>query len=219
MLRYANPLVKVTIVPRGQALGAAWYLPEERSITTKEQMLDEICATLGGRAAEELFIGHISSGALNDLERVTKRAYGMVAYLGMSDSLSNLCYYNNQEYNFTKPYSEKTAERIDDEVKRLIAEQYDRAKALLSEHAEKHAALAGILQEREVIFTEDVERIFGKRPWKSRADELMEEQTTDEDTSATTTPDTPQEVAATTEEATTAPQDITPGKEGEAHDE
>lgn len=176
LLKYANPLVKVTIVPRGQALGAAWYLPEERSITTKEQMLDEICATLGGRAAEELFAGHISSGALNDLERVTKRAYGMVAYLGMSDDLPNLCYYNNQEYNFTKPYSEKTAERIDEEVKRLIAEQYERAKAILRENADKHARLAGVLIDREVIFTEDVERIFGKRPWKSRADMLMEEE-------------------------------------------
>lgn len=176
LLKYANPLVKVTIVPRGQALGAAWYLPEERSITTKEQMLDEICTTLGGRAAEELFAGHISSGALNDLERVTKRAYGMVAYLGMSDRLPNLCYYNNQEYNFTKPYSEKTAEMIDAEVKALIHEQYERAKTLLSENAEKHARLAQILIDREVIFTEDVEHIFGKRPWKSRADEILEEE-------------------------------------------
>ncbi len=176
LLKYANPLVKVTIVPRGQALGAAWYLPEERSITTKEQMLDEICATLGGRAAEELFLGHVSSGALNDLERVTKRAYGMVAYLGMSDELSNLCYYNNQEYNFTKPYSEKTAEKIDEEVKKLVHEQYERAKKLLADNAKKHGELAQILIDREVIFTEDVEKIFGKRPWKSRADELMEEE-------------------------------------------
>lgn len=179
MLKYANPLVKVTIVPRGQALGAAWYLPEERNITTKEQMLDEICATLGGRAAEELFTGHISSGALNDLETVTKRAYGMVAYLGMSDELSNLCYYNNQEYSFTKPYSEKTAEKIDSEVKKLINEQYTRAKAILSEHASKHAELAEILINKEVIFTEDVEKIFGKRPWKSRADELLEDEKKD----------------------------------------
>ncbi len=176
LLRYANPLVKVTIVPRGQALGAAWYLPEERSITTREQMLDEICATLGGRAAEEIFTGHVSSGALNDLERVTKRAYGMVAYLGMSESLSNLCYYNNDEYGFTKPYSEKTAERIDEEVSRLVSEQYERAKKLLTDNAGKHAELASILVEREVIFTEDVEKIFGPRPWKSRADVLMEEE-------------------------------------------
>lgn len=180
LLKYANPLVKVTIVPRGQSLGAAWYLPEERSITTKEQMLDEICATLGGRAAEELFTGHVSSGALNDLERVTKRAYGMVAYLGMSDELPNLCYYNNQEYNFTKPYSDKTAEAIDQEVKKLINEQYQRAKEILSENAPKHAELAKLLIQREVIFTEDVERIFGKRPWKSRTDEIEEEQRADE---------------------------------------
>ena len=176
LLQYANPLVKVTIVPRGQALGAAWYLPEERNITTKEQMLDEICATLAGRAAEEVFTGHISSGALNDLERVTKRAYGMVAYLGMSSELSNLCYYNNQEYNFTKPYSEKTAEKIDAEVSRLVGEQYARAKQILTDNADKHGQLAQLLIDREVIFTEDVERIFGKRPWKSRADILMEEE-------------------------------------------
>ena len=184
MLQYANPLVKVTIVPRGQALGAAWYLPEERNITTREQMLDEICATLGGRAAEELFEGHISSGALNDLERVTKRAYGMVAYLGMSDELPNLCYYSNQEYAFTKPYSDRTAERIDEEVRKLIAGQYARAKSILLEHAEKHQELARILYEREVIFTEDVEQIFGKRPWKSRTDELLEAERGEEVTAA-----------------------------------
>ena len=174
LLEHANPLVKVTIVPRGQALGAAWYLPEERNITTKEQMLDEICATLGGRAAEELFTGHISSGALNDLETVTKRAYGMVAFLGLSESLFNLCYYNNEEYGFTKPYSDKTAERMDEEVRQLIATQYERAKKILSEHAGQHAALAALLEQREVIYTEDVEAIFGKRPWKSRAEELLE---------------------------------------------
>ena len=172
-LRYANPLVKVTIVPRGRALGAAWYMPEERQITTKEQMLDEMCATLGGRAAEELFTGHISSGALNDLERVTRQAYGMIAYYGMSDRLPNLCYYNNEEYNFTKPYSDQTAQLIDEEVKRMITEQYERAKALLSEHKEGHAELARILVEREVIFAEDVEKIFGKRPWTSRTEELL----------------------------------------------
>ena len=173
-LRYANPLVKVTIVPRGRALGAAWYLPEERQITTKEQMLDEMCATLGGRAAEELFTGHISSGAMNDLERVTKQAYGMVAYMGMSDKLPNLCYYNNDEYQFQRPYSEETARQIDAEVQRMIAEQYARAKALLSEKQEGHAQLAQVLQDREVIFAEDVENIFGKRPWASRTEELME---------------------------------------------
>lgn len=177
LLEYANPLVKVTIVPRGQALGAAWYLPEERNITTREQMLDEICATLGGRAAEELFTGHISSGALNDLETVTKRAYGMVAYLGMSDALPNLCYYNqNDGYNFQKPYSDATAERIDAEVHKLIAEQYARAKHILSEHKAEHNALADLLQSEEVIFAADVERIFGARPWKSRQDTLMQEE-------------------------------------------
>ena len=137
LLEYANPLIKVTIVPRGRALGAAWYLPEERQITTKEQMLDEMCATLGGRAAEDLFIGRVSSGAANDLERVTKQAYGMIAYLGMSEKLPNLCYYNNDEYSFQRPYSEKTAELIDEEVKRMVNEQYERAKQILSEHKEQ----------------------------------------------------------------------------------
>ena len=175
-LQYASPLVKVTIVPRGQALGAAWYLPEERNITTKEQMEDEICATLGGRAAEEHFTGHISTGALNDLETVTKRAYGMVAYLGMSEKLYNLCYYNNQEYQFEKPYSEKTAETIDSEVSALISRQYERAKQLLEKHKEGHAKLAALLEEREVIFAKDVEGIFGKRPWISRADEILQDE-------------------------------------------
>jgi cell division protease FtsH len=172
-LEFANPLVKVTIVPRGRALGAAWYLPEERQITTKEQMLDEMCATLGGRAAEELFTGHISTGAMNDLERVTKQSYGMVAYAGMSDRLPNLCYYNNEEYSFSKPYSDTTAELIDEEVKKMIAEQYDRAKRLLTEHREGHAQLAQLLVDKEVIFAEDVECIFGPRPWVSRSEEIM----------------------------------------------
>lgn len=172
-LEHANPLVKVTIVPRGRALGAAWYLPEERQITTKEQMLDEMCATLGGRAAEELFVGHISTGAMNDLERVTKQAYGMIAYAGMSDKLPNLCYYSNDEYNFSKPYSEKTAELIDNEVQTMINDQYARAKALLEEHADGHNKLAEMLIEKEVIFADDVEKIFGKRPWVSRSEEIM----------------------------------------------
>ena len=171
--QYANPLVKVTIVPRGQALGAAWYMPEERQITTKEEMLDEICATLGGRAAEELCIGRISTGAMNDLEKVTKRSYGMIAYAGMGDSLPNLCYYNNDEYQFSRPYSEHTAELIDLEVKKQIAEQYERAKQILEEHKEGHAQLAQLLIEREVIYAEDVENIFGKRPWISRTEELL----------------------------------------------
>ena len=172
-LEHANPLIKVTIVPRGRALGAAWYLPEERQITTKEQMLDEMCATLGGRAAEEVFIGHISTGAMNDLEKVTKQAYGMIAYAGMSDKMPNLCYYNNDDYSFSKPYSEHTAELIDREVQNMINEQYARAKALLEKHKEGHNQLAQLLIEREVIFAEDVEKIFGKRPWTSRSEEIM----------------------------------------------
>lgn len=173
---HANPLVKVSIVPRGGALGAAWYLPEERVIQTKEAMLDEMCSLLGGRAAEELFIGHISTGAMNDLERTTKQAYGMIAYAGMGDKLPNICYYNNSEYQFQRPYSETTAKVMDDEVLKMINEQYDRAKQILSEHKEGHAQLAQLLIEREVIFAEDVEKIFGKRPWISRAEELLEAQ-------------------------------------------
>ena len=173
---FANPLVKVSIVPRGRALGAAWYLPEERVLQTKEAMLDEMCSLLGGRAAEELFIGHISTGAMNDLERTTKQAYGMVAYAGMSDKLPNLCYYNQQEYSFLKPYSETTAKIMDDEVLKMVNEQYERAKQILAEHKEGHAQLAQLLVEREVIFADDVEKIFGKRPWTSRAEELLEAQ-------------------------------------------
>ena len=173
---FANPLVKVSIVPRGQALGAAWYLPEERVLQTKEAMLDEMCSLLGGRAAEELFIGHISTGAMNDLERTTKQAYGMIAYAGMSDKLPNICYYNNAEYQFQRPYSETTAKIMDDEVLKMINEQYERAKNILTEHAEGHAQLAQMLIDREVIFAEDVEKIFGKRPWTSRAEELLEAQ-------------------------------------------
>lgn len=173
---HANPLVKVSIVPRGRALGAAWYLPEERAITTKDEMLDEMCATLGGRAAEELFTGRISTGAMNDLERVTKSAYGMIAFAGMSDKLPNICYYNNNEYSFQRPYSETTAKIMDDEVLKMINEQYDRAKRILTEHSEGHARLAELLVSREVIFAEDVEKIFGKRPWASRAEELLEAQ-------------------------------------------
>ena len=172
-LEYANPLVKVTIVPRGQALGAAWYMPEERQISTKEEILDEICATLGGRAAEELFTGSISTGAMNDLEKVTKRAYGMIAYAGMGEKLPNLCYYDNQEYQFNKPYSDKTAETIDEEVRNLISGEYERAKKVLLEHKDGHAQLAQRLIEKEVIFAEDLEEIFGKRPWTSRTDEIL----------------------------------------------
>lgn len=172
---HANPLVKVSIVPRGRALGAAWYLPEERQITTKEQMLDELCALLGGRAAEELCTGHISTGALNDLERATKTSYSMIAYAGMSEVLPNISYYNNQDYQFQKPYSETTAKIIDSEVLKMINDQYARAKQILTEHKEGHARLAELLQTREVIFAEDVEKIFGKRPWISRSQEIMQD--------------------------------------------
>ncbi len=190
LLEFANPLVKVTIVPRGKALGAAWYLPEERQITTREQLLDEMCATLGGRAAEELFLGRISTGASNDLERVTKQAYAMVVYFGMSDTLPNLNYYDSsgQDWGFTKPYSEETAKLIDKEVQSIIDEQYQRAKKILSTHKEGHNQLAAVLLEREVIYTEDVEHIFGKRAWVSRTEELLEQQVKENDKKQATKP-------------------------------
>lgn len=175
-LEHANPLVKVTIVPRGKALGAAWYLPEERQITTKEQMLDEMCALLGGRAAEEVFIGEISSGAMNDLERVTKQAYAMITYMGMSEKLANLSYYDSsgQEYQFSKPYSDETAKLIDSEVKAMIAKQYERAKQILTDKKDGHNELAKILLKREIIYATDLEEIFGKRLWKSRSEEILD---------------------------------------------
>ncbi|ATR93388.1 ATP-dependent zinc metalloprotease FtsH [Porphyromonas gingivalis] len=175
MLRYANPLVKVTIVPRGKALGAAWYLPEERQITTTEALQDQLCALLGGRAAEDLFLGRVSTGAANDLERVTKLAYAMVTYYGMSDKLPNINYYEmqNDGWNLTKPYSDTTAEVIDAEVNRIISEQYERAKSILRKHEAGHHELADLLLKREVILADDVERIFGKRPWASRTEELL----------------------------------------------
>jgi cell division protease FtsH len=178
LLEYANPLVKVTIVPRGKALGAAWYLPEERQITTREQLLDEMCATLGGRAAEDLFLKAISTGASNDLERVTKQAYAMVVYFGMSEKLPNLNYYDStgQDWGFTKPYSDETAKMIDREVHDMVNSQYERARNILQENADKHNQLAELLLKSEVIYTEDVERIFGKRPWLSRSEEIMEKQ-------------------------------------------
>lgn len=178
MLRYANPLIKVTIVPRGRALGAAWYLPEERQHVTSSHLLDDICATLGGRAAEELIYGEVSTGALNDLENTTKKAYAMIVYYGFSDKLKNLSYYDSSgrsDYAFSKPYSEETSKLIDEEVKVLINEQYERAKSILSENMDGLKQLASILIEKEVIFAEDVERIFGKRPWISRAEELNAE--------------------------------------------
>lgn len=186
---HANPLVKVSIVPRGRALGAAWYMPEERQLTTKEQLLDEMCSLLGGRAAEELFTGHISTGAMNDLERSTKMAQSMIAYYGMSDVLPNICYYDNNEYTFTKPYSSETEKLIDTEVLRMINEQYTRAKNILEEHKEGHNALAELLIQREVIFAEDVEKIFGKRPWISRSQEIIESNQETAETSAPALPE------------------------------
>ena len=170
LLKYASPLVKVTIVPRGKSLGAAWYLPEERQITTFNQMFDEMTATLGGRAAEEVVFGEVSTGALNDLERVSKQAYAMIVYYGLNEKIGNISYYDStgqSEYNFTKPYSEKTAQDIDEEVHKLIEKSYNKAKEILIENREKHAQLAQQLLDREVIFAEDLEKIFGKRPFEN----------------------------------------------------
>ena len=186
LLEHAHPLVKVTIVPRGKALGAAWYLPEERQITTRDQMLDEVCATLGGRAAEEVVFSKISSGAQNDLERVTKTAYSMVCFFGMSEKVGNVSYYDSSgqsDYSFNKPYSEKTAELIDSEIKELITDAFVRAKDILIKNAEGHKKLAELLLEREVIFTEDLEHIFGVRPWGKKKEE---EVTVKNDTSQST---------------------------------
>lgn len=169
LLEHAHPLLKVTIVPRGKALGAAWYLPKERQITTKEQLLDEMCAVLGGRAAEEICFGSISTGAQNDLERATKQAYAMVSIYGMSSVVGNISYYDSSgqsDFAFTKPYSEKTAELIDSEVKEMIEAAYVRAKEILVANREKHKEISELLLEREVIFSDDLERILGKRPWK-----------------------------------------------------
>ncbi|MGN0211290.1 MAG: ATP-dependent zinc metalloprotease FtsH, partial [Muribaculaceae bacterium] len=189
-LQYASPLVKVTIVPRGKALGAAWYAPEERKIVPRQALCDELCSLLGGRAAEELFTGTISTGAANDLERVTKQAYAMVTYYGMSDRLPNISYYDStgQEYGFAKPFSDERARIIDEEVSRIIAEQYDRAKQILTEHAKGHSELADLLVTREVIFTDDVVKIFGPRKWKSRSDELLEANAPAEPTSQESAP-------------------------------
>jgi len=176
LLEYANPLLKVTIIPRGKALGAAWYLPEERSITTKEQLLDEMCSTLGGRASEEINFGKVSTGALNDLERVTKQAIAMVSFYGMSSDIGNLSYYNStDDYGFTKPYSDKTAEKIDADVKAMVEEQYERAKEVLRNNMEGLTQLAETLLEKEVIFSDDLERIFGKRKGENKALDAINE--------------------------------------------
>lgn len=181
LLEHAHPLLKVTIVPRGKALGAAWYLPQERQITTKEQLLDQMCSVLGGRAAEELTFGQISTGAQNDLERATKQAYAMVTIFGMSEKIGNLSYYDSSgqsDFSFTKPYSEKTAELIDSEVKELVENAYNRAKELLKTHQDQHRQVAELLLEREVIFSDDLERILGKRPWKDDEEEETKEEKT-----------------------------------------
>ena len=179
LLEHAHPLLKVTIVPRGKALGAAWYLPQERQITTKEQLLDQMCSVLGGRAAEELTFGQISTGAQNDLEKATKQAYAMVSIFGMSEKIGNLSYYDStgqSDFSFTKPYSEKTAELIDAEVKDLVESSYSRAKELLKSYQNQHREVAELLLEREVIFSDDLERILGKRPWKEEEETESQEE-------------------------------------------
>ena len=178
LLEHAHPLVKVTIVPRGKALGAAWYLPEERQITTFEQMYDEMTATLGGRASEEINFDKVSTGALNDLEKVTKQAYAMVTYFGLNKEIGNLSFYDSSgqtEYSFQKPFSEKTAEKIDNEISKLVEGSYKRAKKILTDNKDKLEKLATILLEKEVIFSEDLEEVFGKRPWETK-EEIMKKE-------------------------------------------
>lgn len=211
LLENAQPLIKVTIVPRGKALGAAWYLPEERQITTKEQMIDEMCALVGGRASEEINFGKISTGALNDLERVTKYAYAMVTYYGMSDKLGNISYFNSSQddYNFQKPYSEKTAELIDNEVKELLDQVYERTKQIIIDNKEKLSQLAELLLEREVIFTEDVENIFGKRKFANKEQEEALYATRPQ-SSQTPPPYTPSQNADGAEQSQDAPKQETP---------
>ena len=185
LVEHAAPLLKVTIVPRGRSLGAAWYLPEERQLTTTEQMLDEMCATLGGRAAEQVVFGNISTGALSDLERVTKQAQAMVTIYGLSDAVGNLSYYDSsgqQEYSFGKPYSEETAKLIDKEISKIVESQYQRAVEILSTHRNKLDALASKLLDKEVIFREDLEEIFGKRAWDPELTEQPLSATTENDT-------------------------------------
>ena len=174
-LRYGDPLIKVTIVPRGKALGAAWYLPEERQIEPKQALLDKICSLMAGRVAEDMFLGFIDTGALNDLERATKIAYAMVTYYGMSDKLPNISYYDTsgESYGFTKPYSEDRAQTIDKEVQVIIDSQYERARQILHQYEQGHHELADLLQQREVIYTEDAERIFGPRQWQSRTEAIL----------------------------------------------
>ena len=189
-LRYGDPLIKVTIVPRGKALGAAWYMPEERQIEPKQALLDKICSLMAGRVAEDIFLGFIDTGALNDLERATKIAYAMVTYYGMSDKMPNISYYDTsgEAYGFTKPYSEDRAQTIDEEVQTIIDSQYERARQILTQYQSGHHALADLLQQREVIYTEDAERIFGPRQWKSRTEEIIKDEPAQDDNAVTTTP-------------------------------
>ena len=189
-LRYGDPLIKVTIVPRGKALGAAWYMPEERQIEPKQALLDKICSLMAGRVAEDMFLGFIDTGALNDLERATKIAYAMVTYYGMSDKMPNISYYDTsgEAYGFTKPYSEDRAQTIDEEVQTIIDGQYERARQILTQYQSGHHALADLLQQREVIYTEDAERIFGPRQWKSRTEEIIKDEPAQDDSAVTTTP-------------------------------
>jgi len=213
-LQYGDPLVKVTIVPRGKALGAAWYMPEERQITPRQALLDKICSLMAGRVAEEMFLGIIDTGALNDLERATKIAYAMVTFYGMGNSLPNVSYYDSTEnYGFTKPYSEERAQAIDKEVQEIIDQEYKRARQVLEQYAQGHHELAKLLLEREVIYTEDVESIFGKRKWTSRNDLLDEQnnsstQTSDGNTSIAlpsgdTTPPAPNNEAGNDDDSQT----------------
>ena len=196
LVEHAAPLLKVTIVPRGRSLGAAWYLPEERSLTTTEQMLDEMCATLGGRAAEQVAFGNISTGALSDLERVTKQAQAMVTIYGLSENIGNISYYDSSgqsEYSFGKPYSEETAKKIDVEIKDIIENQYKRAVTILHENRDKLDALAQKLLEKEVIFREDLEEIFGKRAWDPELTERPVTEAVVENTQENTSSEEPQE--------------------------
>ena len=189
-LRYGDPLIKVTIVPRGKALGAAWYLPEERQIEPKQALLDKICSLMAGRVAEDMFLGFVDTGALNDLERATKIAYAMVTYYGMSDKLPNVSYYDTsgEAYGFTKPYSEERAQEIDQEVQAIIDSEYKRAREILTMYEKGHHELADLLQQREVIYTEDAERIFGPRQWASRTEDILKDQASTQDGAVTVTP-------------------------------
>ena len=189
-LRYGDPLIKVTIVPRGKALGAAWYLPEERQIEPKQALLDKICSLMAGRVAEDMFLGFVDTGALNDLERATKIAYAMVTYYGMSDKLPNVSYYDTsgEAYGFTKPYSEERAQEIDQEVQAIIDSEYKRAREILTMYEKGHHELADLLQQREVIYTEDAERIFDPRQWASRTEDILKDQASTQDGAVTVTP-------------------------------